>query len=343
MERRSDGYNKESIRYTITKRIKIMPGRGDLRKIARTSKPGSRCGVGVIGAALILISSTVGILSTGACRPAVAGRCSSLSPETVELIYKLSNQPELMNVEYLRYIIGDPGNERAQRSLKEKNYHWYTGPKRELAYTLHQDGPRHGVITHSSFMINLPASRMTKKEMEKIFGEEHQHVFDQRSFPNDVYSMGPSTYVAFTQPRDSFRVKEIHIGYNGGALPPPGKQDIAYVYGLKQSKALHAHAQGNFHEALPWLAHEARMRPSDPYAHMRLAETFRGLSMVNESIAEYCAAMKLSKGDANVMEPCRLALVEMKVLPESSKNQQGQGKSYLVQNGSSSPPPEPGM
>lgn len=286
-----------------------------------------------------LFATSVGLSST--CQPAQAVD-STLTPEMVELIYKLSNQPELMNIEYLRYIIGDPQNERSERNLKEKNYHWYSGSKRQLVYTLHQDGPRSGVVTHSSFMINLPASRMTRKDMEKIFGPEHQHVFDQRSFANDVYAMGPGTYVAFTQPHDSFRVKEIHVGYNGGPLPQPSKQDIAYVYGLKQSKALHAHAQKNWHEALPWMAYEARMRPSDPYAHMRLAETFRGLAMVNESIAEYCAAMKLSNGDPNVMEPCRLALVEMKVIPANAKAQ-SQGKSYLVQQGSNSAPPGPQM
>lgn len=314
-----------------------MPRRGKLTGL--TKRIGKLVTSTALVAASALFASSVG--SSIGCQPAQAAD-STLSPEMVELIYKLSNQPELMNVEYLRYIIGDPANERQQRNLKEKNYQWYAGAKRQLVYTLHQDGPRSGVVTHSSFMINLPASRMTRKEMERIFGPEHQHVFDQRSFANDVYSMGPGTYVAFTQPRDCFRVKEIHVGYNGGPLPPPSRQDIAYVYGLKQSKALHAHAQKNWHEALPWMAHEARMRPSDPYAHMRLAETFRGLSMVNESIAEYCTAMKLAGGDPNVIEPCRVALVEMKVIPTGSKTRP-QGKSYLVQQGSQGAPPSPQM
>ncbi|MBX9668588.1 MAG: hypothetical protein K2X93_13265 [Candidatus Obscuribacterales bacterium] len=248
-------------------------------------------------------------------------RPPALPSDTVNLIYQLSQQPELMNLSYLRYVVGAPENERSQLALKAKNYYWYQEPKRTLLYQLHQDGPQSGSVTKSVFTINVPNSQLTTKEMERIFGQQHQKVFDHQSHPNDVYTFGPNTYVAFTQPHDTFRVNQIQVGYQGPPLPPPPQQAVYSAYNLGRNKAIEqAMKSGNWSETITWLHRDASMRPGDPMVHIQLGTAYRSGLMLNEAIAEYSHAARLGAGDPEVEKICRAALVDMKVLPPTHHN-----------------------
>lgn len=251
-----------------------------------------------------------------------------LHPDTVNLIHALSLQPELMNLSYLRYIIGAPENERSQYALKAKNYHWYEEPKRQLVYELHQDGPRTGAVTRSIFTIQVPDSRITTKEMEKVFGQDHKRVFDHQSYPTDVYSLGPNTYVSFTQPHDTFRVNKIAVGYEGPPLPPPPEQAVVGAYVLGKNKSIEkAMKTGHWGEAITWLRRDAALRPSDPYVQIQLGSAYKTGLMLNEAIAAYSNAARLGAGDPEVQKICRAAFEDMKVLPPQ-QNQDPRG--YLA-------------
>ncbi len=257
-------------------------------------------------------------------------RPPALPPDTVNLIYQLSQQPELMNLSYLRYVVGAPENERSQFAMKAKNYYWYQEPKRTLLYQLHQDGPQNGVVTKSIFTISVPDSQLTTKEMERIFGQQHQKVFDHQSYPSDVYSFGPNTYVAFTQPHDTFRVNKIQVGYQGPALSPPPQEAVYSAYNLGKNKAIEkAMKNGNWSEAITWLRRDASLRPGDPMVHIQLGTAYRAGLMLNEAIAEYAHAARLGAGDPEIDKICRAALVDMKVLPAGNHHN---NRSYLAGN-----------
>jgi len=248
-------------------------------------------------------------------------RPAALAPDTINLIYQLSAQPELLNLAYLRYMVGSPENERSQLAIKAKSYYWYEGPRRQLAYQLHQDGPQPGSVTRSVFTINLPNSQLTAKEMERLFGQQHQTVFDQQSYPTSVYSFGPNTFVSFTQPHDTFRVQKIQVGYDGPPLPPPSQESLMSAYNYGKNKALEtAMKTGNWQKALTWLRRDVALRPDDPYAHIQLGSAYRAGLMVNEAIAEYSTAARLGYNDPKVDHICRAALVDMKVLPPQPRN-----------------------
>jgi hypothetical protein len=241
----------------------------------------------------------------------------ALPPDTVNLIHALSAQPELMNLSYLRYIIGAPENERSQYALKAKNYHWYQEPRRNLAYELHQDGPRNGVITRSVFTIHqTPETKLSTKEMERVFGQNHTRVFDHQSYPTDVYSLGPNTYVSFTQPTDTFRVNKIAVGYEGAPLPPAPEQAVVGAYVLGKNKAIEiAMKTGHWGEAITWLRRDASLRPADPYVHIQLGQAYKTGLMLNEAISSYSKAALLGANDPEVQKICRAAFVDLKVLP----------------------------
>lgn len=260
-------------------------------------------------------------------------RPPALAPDTVNMIYALSAHPELMNLSYLRYVIGNPENERSQLAMKAKTYYWYQEPQRIVTYSLHQDGPRPGTVTRSIFTISVPDSQLSTKEMERLFGQEHKRVFDHNSHPTDVYSFGPNTYVAFAQPQDTFRVNKIHVGYEGPPLPPPPEQAVYAAYSLGKNKAVEAAMKsGNWREAITWLRRDAAMRPSDPFVHIQLGQAYRAGLMLNEAIAEYSTAARYGAGNPEVDKICRAALVDMKVLPPHAQRHQSDPRSFVAGN-----------
>ncbi len=265
-------------------------------------------------------------------------------PEMLELINKLSVQPELMNVQYLRWVLGSPENERSQLAMVAKNYYWYAPLGHKCIFELHQNGPERDVITQSSFTVHVQKSQITTKEMEKAFGDDHKRVFDTQAYPVDVYSTAPYTCIACTQPHDSFRVEKIQVHYDGPPLPPPSKLEILNAYNDHKERvlAVSQSKQGAYtHDAIPWLEREARYRPQDPNVHLELARAYRSNLMMNEAITEYGTAARLAGDDYHVVDQCRQALIEMKVLPPSSSSGAGTAppvapkrtdkRSYLVQ------------
>lgn len=265
----------------------------------------------------------------------------ALPEDTVELINKLATQPELMNVQYLRWVIGSPENERSQFAMKSKNFFWYNPLGHRCMYELHQDGPALGVNTVCSFTLHLIKSQVTTKEMEKVFGGDHKRVFDRQAYPVDVYQTGPYTRIACTQPHNSFRVEKIQVLYDGPPLSPPSKQEILNAYNAGKEKALAlADANDDPRVAIPWLEREVRYHPQDANLHLQLAQAYRSNLMLPEAINEYGTAARLAGNDRNVVSACRTALIEMKVFPPPGKEpaaatqrngQQRGGRGYLVQ------------
>ncbi len=103
-----------------------------------------------------------------------------LDPETTGLVNKLVLQPELMNIEYLQYVIGLPEKGHQQVPYNHKNYDWYQEPGRVVRYHLEQNGPHPEVTTDSVFTIHVQNSRLTMNDLPSIFGPISKQTFDHR-------------------------------------------------------------------------------------------------------------------------------------------------------------------
>lgn len=265
----------------------------------------------------------------------ICAKQSPVDPQLVTILTTLNAQPELMDPRYLQLIIGMPENWRSQEGLSHRNYYWYQEPGRQLLFHLEQDGASPALVTQSSFSATLPDSQLKTSELAglaKRFGSFSHRSFDSQAQPVDYYRTGPNTYMAFTQPRDTFRVSSIRVGYAGPGLQPPSHQAIASLEKVRAEIAMKAQNKGEWHKAIPWLESEARHDPTNPLTHMRLAEAYRNHLMLNQSIREYHTALRLSGGEPSVVKACRAALIDMKVLPHSDSTQYSppSGGSYLA-------------
>lgn len=279
----------------------------------------SKIFLGICLSLILVLSSAAGAL---AGQPAV-------KPQTLALIQKLASKPELMHIGYLQYLIGLPENWRAQRGLSKKTYFWYQEPRRHVAYQLDQAGPLSGSVTTSNFTINVPNSRITFKDVEKLFGTGHRETFDHRAYPTRVIAVSPTTHIAFVQPHDSFRVNRIVIGYQGPPLPAPSRDDLELAYNFRKAEARMACQNGRGETGIPFLQADLARQPDNARLHLHLAQAYKSHLMLNEAIESYNRAMRLSGGDPAVVAACQAGLVELKVLPAGTVKNQGR-KSYLA-------------
>src|SRR5579883_2802297 len=86
----------------------------------------------------------------GKCPPKIV---EQVDPVAENVIWQVSHDPSLMNIQYLKYLIGRPENERTQRSLS-KSYYWYDADY-QLAYELHQTERAPGQVVESTMIVYL--------------------------------------------------------------------------------------------------------------------------------------------------------------------------------------------
>ena len=249
-----------------------------------------------------------------------------LDPEITGLVNKLVLQPELMNIEYLQYVIGLPEKGHQQVAFNKKDYRWYQEPGRVVRYSLEQNGPHPEVATDSVFTVHLQNSNLTMKDLPGIFGPMTKQTYDHRSHLTSVYSWTSNTYVAFSHPPHDTHVREIKIGYNGPPLPGPSEEDLQLAYNFRKANMLAAAAQGRHQEAVPWLVVDTKKNPSDANSHLALAEAYRGNLQLNQAIKEYYKAIELAPNDEAVRTRCVAALIELRVLPPDYARQRPQSQ-----------------
>lgn len=263
----------------------------------------------------VLVAICFAILSFSG-QSAQASSKKGIDPSHLDIIQRISQKPELMNVSYLQYLIGFPENGRSQRGHLKRAYFWYEEPSRFLTYRLDQEGPQLNVVNRSALTINVRDSNIRLKDVEKVFGQYHKTVFDWQSNPNEIFQVSPNTYISFVIPRNSHRVKNIKIVYQGPSLPPPTFEDMDTAYQFRKSQAILAGQNGAWHEAIPWLVADVAKKPQDPVSRIKLAFAYRQHMMINESIKEYIEVLKLSQGRPEIRSDAIAALVEMRVWPE---------------------------
>lgn len=235
--------------------------------------------------------------------------------ETQMIIFQMSHQPELMNIEYLKFLIGRPENEASMRGSSYPTYYWYD-KDRELQYELKQTLVG-GRVTESNMTVNLHGSGMTFDKLESIYGHMARKFFDYSGHPAEMFTFAPSTFLTFSSPPNTFRLKEAKISYRGEPLGPPSAKDMAMAEATMLGKtASQNQTPPSPEEALPMLLARVKVRPMDPEGHLLLADAFRQQSRLHEAIGEYKIALAMSGSNQPVRDKAMDALRGMHIIDD---------------------------
>lgn len=239
--------------------------------------------------------------------------------EAQNLIYKLSHQPELMNIEYLKYYIGRPHNEQHASQSLNPQYIWYDRDEK-VKYELDLTQSLPGQVTHAQMTVHLDGMGLTFEQLGSIYGKPVKRFYDYRAQPAEVYSFVPTTYLAFSSPVNTFKCNEGKIVYSGPPLPQPGPEDMAQAEAAMVARGA-LMAKNNEHlvsrESIPVLEARAKTRPEDPEAHLHLAEAYKAHSDLVGAIGEYKVALALSGGNQDARDKALSALRQMHVIDDA--------------------------
>lgn len=247
-----------------------------------------------------------------------------LDDDTLALITKLSANPQLINESYLSTVLGSPTTAAGQPGSPANRY-WYKqgtkGPKYELSSYDEPDGK-----ATTSFVINDPSRQLDFEDVEKQFGKNPLHRFDQEARPTAIYSFSPNTSLIFTKPQNTFRIEKISVNYSGPPLPPPSVFDVQAASDVRKQQILDMHSKGLHRESLPALVEHVKANPGDAEMHFVLARAYKESCLINPAVAEYSNALylcqPLTKENEDLAKRCMNGLAELKMQPIPSEQLQ---------------------
>lgn len=247
------------------------------------------------------------------------------------LLDKVSHDPSLMNLDYLQYFIGRPGNERTQRGKLSTHYTWMDEDQ-QLRYELTQQQTTPGSVVDAQMNFHLRGMGLTFETVDKLYGEMSRKYFDFKGHPNKLFTFAPDTYVSFSSPPNTFRVTEAKVMYRGKPLPPPSLSEMQLAQSAMIARASVKHSNGEHDpELITLLQQRVQIDPRDPEAHLHLAQSLHKQARLHEAIGEYKVALALSGSNQDVRMQALDALRAMKLFPPDDEPRRRNLE--IVQNG----------
>ena len=240
----------------------------------------------------------------------------SFNPESQLLISKLSHNPELMNIEYLKFFIGRAENESYATNSMNPHYYWYDGNHR-LTYELVQTQRSPGQVIESQMTVHLNGGGPAFSELGALYGEPAKRFYDQNAHTAELYSFVPDTFLIFSSPPNTFNCTEAKIIYRGTplSLPAAAEMDLAQTSMIGRGTGLQPEELTA--DSLPLLQARVKTKPLDAEAHFALAQSYARQSQLHEAIGEYKVALALSGSNADVRDKALTALRKMRVIDDS--------------------------
>jgi hypothetical protein len=211
------------------------------------------------------------------------------------LIYAMAKRPELMDLNYLQFFIGQPENLAAMAGRAQRNYHWYD-EKRRLAYELQQTEVA-GNVTESTFTAHLPNHDMDFGQVGDLFGGDCKHFFDSEAHPTKLYTMAPNTFLTFSSAPHSFRVTRARVLYKGAGLGRATPEEIAQAKQQLKMRTDPIVTNGDPNAAIPILQTRLQHNPHDAETHLQMAHCFARTNRLTEAISEYKYVLATSTDD----------------------------------------------
>lgn len=253
----------------------------------------------------------------GNCDPTPA---ESFEPEAQMLISKLSHDPTLMNVEYLKYFIGRPHNEKHAKTSMNPHYQWYD-ENRNVKYELKLSQQALGEVTEADFAVHLAGMGVKFDDLSALYGEPTKRFYDYHASPAELYSFVPNTSLCFTSKPNTFRCSEAKISYRGTPLESPSQVEMTMAESAMVARSAAHSEEDPATQSLPLLQARVKAMPMDPEAHLALAKAYRMQSQLHPAIGEYKVALALSGTNQAVRDQAFSALRDMRVIDNYDPNE----------------------
>ncbi len=211
-------------------------------------------------------------------------------PDMLELMRKLASKPELMNIEYLQYVIGLPEQGPPIGGAQIKSQFWY-GAHHKLMYELHQQESYPGQVISSDFLMHFPESQVSFKKMEHELGTPIRRFYDPQCHPAVLCSLAPNTSLTLHSHRGAFGVKRVAVAYRGAPLPNPSPADIKLASDKMVERMEQAADRKKWDVVMPLAIVELRNHPDDAEAHYLLGRCYASQGNLAQAINEYKAGL----------------------------------------------------
>ena len=248
--------------------------------------------------------------------PAANSIVDTFNPESQLLISKLSHNPELMNIEYLKFFIGRAENESYAANSMNPHYYWYDGNHR-LTYELQQTQRVSGHVTESQMIVHMNDGGPAFSELKALYGEPAKRFYDQNAHTAELYSFVPNTFLILSSPSNTFTCSQAKITYSGMPLPLPPSAEMDLAQSSMIDRSAGVEPQDLTADSLPLLQARVKTQPLDPEAHFALGQSYAQQSQLHEAIGEYKVALALSGSNADVRDKALNALRKMRVIDDS--------------------------
>lgn len=245
-----------------------------------------------------------------------------MDPTTGFLIWQVSHQPELMNVDYLKYYLGKPDNMMTPQTPGTKAYYWHDKIHRPIC-ELHQV-EKAGQVLQSQMIFNVYGNALALDDVQDVYGKGFKRYFDYDGHPTELYSFVPHTSLALSSPQNTFCVNKAIVTYAGGPLPTIHPDHMQLAHDAHAAK-VQSHADaGNWHEALATARERVHEHPNDAEAHIALAQALKKTGNAHDAIGEYKYALALNKYNESVRQQAIDGLKGLHVLPKEFGEQKSE-------------------
>ncbi len=281
------------------------------------------------------------VLSFSLIRTEAGSHLNKLSPGTLQdlqIIQRLANNPCLLNTNYLDCYLGPrasaitaPFSKSLRSSAPVFRTFWHDQNGLSVAYKLETS-----TVSQDNFLAEFqcaltPNNDVRLDDLDKILNEEAKYSLDEEGRSDLTYSIKPkdqnirflqsnsqqndvsTTKVLVYQDTNLINITRIVVQYNGPPLVLPSAQDMEEANTFRHDNALEHHRLGQHQQAQRLLQSHIQSHPGDAEAHLKLAESYRAQSCINQSIAEYKIALSKCGDNANLRNKCLEGLQQLKV------------------------------
>lgn len=240
----------------------------------------------------------------------------AIDPIYALLLWQLSHKPELMNLQYLKYYLGNPARQTSQTGAQSQAYYWYDTSQR-LTCELSQERDLSGAVVESTFVNHLPPGDFDFDLVEKKLGPPLRRYYDNQADPTEMYAYAPNTTLALTSPHNTFAVTRATVTYIGPPLPQPADADmqVAHDHFVINAQQKMQAKDFNWQDALVAARAHVSEHPNDGEAHAALAQALKKTGNVHDAITEFKYALTLNQYNEPVKQMCIQGLKDLYVLP----------------------------